>query len=95
LLAQSVGLAPVFAVDQDFHQGGQFVNTNPFLPSGLEGVQFVTQTVAGAIGVTYFDSGYGPGSSLGALYAAESLISEPGWQVIEGGMVAHQLFPVV
>jgi len=96
LLAQSVGLAPVFAVDQDFHQGGQFVNTNPFNPAtGLEGVQFVTQSVAGAIGVTYFDSGYGAGSSLGALYASEALISEPGWQVIEGGMVAGQLFPVV
>jgi len=97
LLPQSTGLGPVFAVDQDFSQGGQFVNTNAFIAAtGTEGVSFLTETATGQIGLAYFDSGYSDVPNMGVLYASESFTPLfPGWQVVEGGYVAHELFPVV
>jgi hypothetical protein len=98
LVKQSTGLGPVFAVDQDFSGGGQHVNENALNPGALptEGVSFITEnTATGQIGLSYFDSGYSDIANIGVLYATETFTPlEPGWTVVDGGQLAHQLFPI-
>ncbi len=61
----------------------------------LEGVQFVQQLANGGFDAVYADSGYGDAAHEGTLYASNLLnLALPGWQAVDAGVVARELFPI-
>jgi hypothetical protein len=92
LLPGTAGTAPIFDVNPDF--GRNFNVRDP--ATGVEGLQLLTKTSAGAVDVLYFDSGYNDLPNKGVLYASNHTnIDFPGWRGVHAGTVAHtDVFPV-
>ena len=64
---------------------------------GPQGLQEIAQTASGQIDALYYDTGLQDpvASNQGILYASNLLGSFPGWNVVQGGPVNHNLiFPI-
>jgi hypothetical protein len=93
-LPGSAGMAPVQAVNQEV--GGGHANESILGTNSLEGVQLVQQLSNGTFDSVYADSGYGGDAAHeGTLYASNLLnLALPGWQAVDAGVVARELFPI-
>lgn len=99
VLPSSAGSPTLSVLDQDFSTFGVDEGTNATTPptaGALQGVEMVG-TVAGQPDLLYFNSGYSDslahkGQLVGSLL--ENFTVPSGWQLVDGGIVAHGIFPI-
>ncbi|MBR0939465.1 hypothetical protein [Bradyrhizobium jicamae] len=91
LVAGSAGTPPIGAVNQNIAQN--FNERDP--TTGTEGIHTISQLPSGQLDAVFFDSGINDTQHAGTEYAS-TLFNQPfsGWDVVDGGVTAHNLFPI-
>ena len=92
LVPGSAGTPAIGAVNQNI--GVNFNERDA--ATGTEGIHTITQLPNGQLDAVLFDSGINNTANMGREYASTLFdLSLPGWHLVDGGLVAQSLFPVV
>jgi hypothetical protein len=92
LVAGSAGTPPIGAVNQNIAQN--FNERDP--TTGTEGIHTISQLSNGQLDAVFFDSGINDNTHDGREYASTLFnnSSFSGWDVVDGGVSVHTLFPI-
>ena len=92
LVPGSAGTPAIGAVNQNI--GVNFNERDA--ATGTEGIHTITQLPNGQLVAVLFDSGINNTANMGREYASTLFdLSLPGWHLVDGGLVAQSLFPIV
>jgi hypothetical protein len=98
LIPGTAGSPQLFALDQDFHTAFQWDTNVPSVDGTFrDTVEMVGQLPNGQIDLLFFNSGYNDAANRGVEFAtlAENFAVPAGWHIVDAGIVAHDLFPVL